>query len=644
MLKKSLFTACCVAIVLSLTQSGSAEDLMHLKVDLALARYGSDQPWEGTLKPGWISWAQPRWHDMYGHDCVLANGTGEEASCCDDFTGKPGLGGSGVMASMSCVYEGRGGLIAAGLEMCNLNATCGPPAVSGEVLYDPICNTWFQITDFGNVPGSFVMLGLYNIPAGEYTLTTYHNKFGGGRNGGNPHWECVCDPQPPMTAIYVVPAMSAETLFEEYGQNYEWPKWKCQSYDLGSEKGVELIQAAYEVEIQQVTSDDDLVPSEVKFRTDGSAVMVVYEGNCCQYVPDDIRSQRESQRAIVNAFELKMETPTPTATLPNPGNNLREVPTDSVLKWLAGGYAVEHDLYLGTDYNAVAGASNPDVLPGRGRLNSNTYDPGLLALGTTYYWRIDEVNETNPESPWRGDMWTFTTKACLDMEDFESYGGNSDLLGEWEMGNGAWLELATDNAHGGSKSALLTYYNKSGFKYSELVHTLDEPQDWAAANVEAIGLFFSGAAGNGSDDIYVALTDAAGKTAAATYGGSPEDIGKPEWQPMAVYLQDFTGVNLNAVAKIAVGVGSRIGGSVSGTAGTVYIDDIALCVPSCIDEIAVPGDLVHNCRVDFKDFSVIAAEWLDKENLQADITGDGKTNFRDLRVLTENWLHEELWP
>ncbi|MHC4144292.1 MAG: hypothetical protein ACYSUD_05880 [Planctomycetota bacterium] len=34
--------------------------------------------------------------------------------------------------------------------------------------------------------------------------------------------------------------------------------------------------------------------------------------------------------------------------------------------------------------------------------------PDGLVPGTTYYWRVDEVNDTEPNSPWIGDLWSFT--------------------------------------------------------------------------------------------------------------------------------------------------------------------------------------------------------------------------------------------
>jgi hypothetical protein len=32
--------------------------------------------------------------------------------------------------------------------------------------------------------------------------------------------------------------------------------------------------------------------------------------------------------------------------------------------------------------------------------------PDGLVPGTTYYWRIDEVNDAEPNSPWKGKVWS----------------------------------------------------------------------------------------------------------------------------------------------------------------------------------------------------------------------------------------------
>ncbi|MHC4192337.1 MAG: discoidin domain-containing protein [Planctomycetota bacterium] len=42
--------------------------------------------------------------------------------------------------------------------------------------------------------------------------------------------------------------------------------------------------------------------------------------------------------------------------------------------------------------------------------SDSSYTPGRLDFSTTYYWRVDEVNNVNPDSPWIGSVWSFTTE------------------------------------------------------------------------------------------------------------------------------------------------------------------------------------------------------------------------------------------
>ncbi len=93
-----------------------------------------------------------------------------------------------------------------------------------------------------------------------------------------------------------------------------------------------------------------------------------------------------------------------TAMLVGPTDGLTDVaPQGVVLKWVPGQYASKHDVYFGTvfdDVNNATGAS-PQA--------DATYVPaGSLEVGTTYYWRVDEVNDLHPDSPWVGNVWSFT--------------------------------------------------------------------------------------------------------------------------------------------------------------------------------------------------------------------------------------------
>ncbi len=97
---------------------------------------------------------------------------------------------------------------------------------------------------------------------------------------------------------------------------------------------------------------------------------------------------------------------------PQPEDGATDVYRDVELNWTPGGYAGAHDVYLGTDFDDVNDADRADprgVLVGQGQ-EAATYDPGRLELGTTYYWRIDEVNATPDATIFKGLVWSFTTE------------------------------------------------------------------------------------------------------------------------------------------------------------------------------------------------------------------------------------------
>jgi len=95
---------------------------------------------------------------------------------------------------------------------------------------------------------------------------------------------------------------------------------------------------------------------------------------------------------------------------PNPTDEAADVSRDVVLSWTPGSFADKHDVYFGTVFNDVNEASmdNPmGVLVSPGQSQS-TYNPGLLDLGKTYYWRVDEVNAPPELTVYKGPTWSFT--------------------------------------------------------------------------------------------------------------------------------------------------------------------------------------------------------------------------------------------
>jgi hypothetical protein len=89
---------------------------------------------------------------------------------------------------------------------------------------------------------------------------------------------------------------------------------------------------------------------------------------------------------------------------------------DANLIWEPGKYADTHDVYFGTDWGDVNDA-NTSVDPNdvyKGNFDVNRYDPtptGLLDFGETYYWRVDEVNDSCSPYLWKGTVWSITIES-----------------------------------------------------------------------------------------------------------------------------------------------------------------------------------------------------------------------------------------
>ena len=206
-------------------------------------------------------------------------------------------------------------------------------------------------------------------------------------------------------------------------------------------------------------------------------------------------------------------------TGPNPADGAVDVSPTQILTWDAGAIAASHEVYFGSDADAVKNATkaSPEY-KGPKALGEESYDPGKLALTTTYYWRIDEVNGVNPDSPWAGNVWSFTTSDFFVIDDFEIYDANdnqiwfawNDGLGAgtpgvppYVPGNGTGSMIGDDTTgsyteetivHSGNQSMPYWYdNNKQGFnKYSEAALTLNVVRDWTQEGVEELSLWFRG--------------------------------------------------------------------------------------------------------------------------------------------------------
>jgi hypothetical protein len=266
----------------------------------------------------------------------------------------------------------------------------------------------------------------------------------------------------------------------------------------------------------------------------------------------------------------------------DPANGAVDVKQTPILTWTPGIFADSHEVYFGADAASLE-------LKASGSLGSESYEPAQLEWNTTYYWRIDEANNTNADSPWTGPLWSFTTANFLIIDDFEAYNDIDDGVEGSNRIYNAWIDGLVDPAkggsqtghfdppfyeetvvHGGNKSMPLYYDNAVG--KSEATLTLTSNRDWTVNGVDTLTIWYNGDAANAAETMYVILNGSA-----TVDNDNPDATQATGWTEWNTPLQTFAdqGVNLSDVTSITIGLRSGTGGT-----GMLYIDDIRLYPPA----------------------------------------------------------------
>ncbi|MHC4168826.1 MAG: LamG-like jellyroll fold domain-containing protein [Planctomycetota bacterium] len=201
---------------------------------------------------------------------------------------------------------------------------------------------------------------------------------------------------------------------------------------------------------------------------------IVSTGNWFNGLIDDVRiyDHALSEAEVMGAMAGQ---PWPYALGPDPADGALLDATWTNLQWRPGDLAVSHDVYLGDSLDDVNQADRDSAA-----FNGNQTDtflivgfqgfpfPDGLVPGTTYYWRIDEVNDADPNSPWKGDVWSFWLPSKIAYDPSPSDGAmfvESGVELSWTAGWGGAMHtpyLGTDseqvaNAAGGTPQTDLTF-------------------------------------------------------------------------------------------------------------------------------------------------------------------------------------------
>jgi len=268
---------------------------------------------------------------------------------------------------------------------------------------------------------------------------------------------------------------------------------------------------------------------------------------------------------------------------PQPANGAVDVQMIETLSWTAADNAASHELYFGTDADAVKNATtaSPEYIGARA-LGSESQDPGKLAWDAAYYWRVDEVY---PAETVKGLVWSFATADFVSVDDFEAYNdvdppdpNSNRIFDKWIDGFGTTTNGALVGndlppyaeqtiVHGGAQS--MPYLYDNNLKTSEATLTLVYPRDWTEEGVAKLSLWFRGASGNAADRMFVALGNA------VVYHDDAAATQITGWNEWVIDLAGFAGADLTNVDTVTIGFGTK-GSPAAGGTGTMYFDDIQL--------------------------------------------------------------------
>ncbi len=310
-----------------------------------------------------------------------------------------------------------------------------------------------------------------------------------------------------------------------------------------------------------------------------NAPLVIYEGgNTVIVSPNN------------GAYLVKARNPYPAlaAFVPKP---------EVTLTWTAGSSATKHNVYMGVTADTMTLVGD--------QITANSLFVGDLGFGKQYFWRVDEMDENNL---WPGDVWNFTTRGTLYVEEYELHADSAAFEALWSADGGAAVTLNTAAPVLGTKSMKLDYNNAVAPYYSQASLSAIWHNDFTAFDIKAIDVSYYGNTANAAEKMYLTLTDGVN---IATVQNTSSLTQTASWQVWRIALTDFTDVNpslnMSNITGLTIGLGTKASPAAGG-AGTVYIDNIRLWEIRCLSQPS--ADLDGDCIIGLGDFAVLASQWL----------------------------------
>ncbi|TKJ35764.1 MAG: hypothetical protein CEE38_14250 [Planctomycetes bacterium B3_Pla] len=223
-----------------------------------------------------------------------------------------------------------------------------------------------------------------------------------------------------------------------------------------------------------------------------------FQGGCWNGLIDDVQIyNRALSQEEVQIIMQRSSGEYPRALSPTPADGDMHAYAWVNLRWRAGDFAVSHDVYFGANFDGVNDGTEGTF---RGNQAETFFIAGLpgfpypngLVPDTTYYWRIDEVNNLHPDSPWIGDVWSFSipsktayTPKHFEITYYDNYNYDTDQWDAWQSDatpRDAWDDKYLANGLSGNTVytdhafTSIAVFNLRGSLFSKDGHATGE--DW----------------------------------------------------------------------------------------------------------------------------------------------------------------------
>ncbi len=306
------------------------------------------------------------------------------------------------------------------------------------------------------------------------------------------------------TYRWLLRANGGTTIFNLNGVGqHGWDEWRhyAGTYDSATGKGILYIDGAVcatiDVPLGQYVADWG-TGARVGYNIDNARPFTGLMDEL--YLFTRALSQEEVEALLDSDGPLSEK-----ATHPYPRDGAELETTTTALLWLPGAYATTNGVYFGTNLEDVLNGANGTF---QGNQTEAEFAVSDLVWGTTYYWRIDAVNPDEPDSPWKGDVWSFLLRPTTAWQPTPADGAQwitDDAQLTWSAGRGATQHFvyfgedfdAVSNAAGAAAQTETTF-DPGPLGFEKVYYwRVDELDDTGTTHKGAVWSFTTMRAGSG---------------------------------------------------------------------------------------------------------------------------------------------------